>query len=147
MKAFLLLATSAALLTGCDGDATGLANMVHVRVDSIVAAPPAAIVHFSFVNLGSEAVQVGACGDRVTPIVDRRTSGEWVDFYHGGFCIAIYPMILEIGPGESVAGDVVIDEIGVYRIRGRVQDEDGDVALTPTSDVFMVDLEFPSIVP
>ncbi|MGH7480766.1 MAG: hypothetical protein ACRELV_01310 [Longimicrobiales bacterium] len=144
MSRTLLLATSAALaaalVTACDRDVTGLANMVHVRVDSIAKGSGSAIVDFTIVNFASESVLLDRCGAQFA-VVDRREDGEWRN-YMSMICTAdmvMAPFPLE--EGASISGRHTIEDNGVYRIRVEIRGDDvDDGAWSPTSDVFSVEV-------
>jgi hypothetical protein len=116
-----LLATSLAPLLGLAAchPAVPLPSPLALAVDSTAyhrrGQSPVA-VPFTLTNNGQTLVYIAQCNGSPVAVIDRWIEGNW-RFLEGGFCNGGQPSPLELPPGRSLQGVVIIYDGGAYRLR------------------------------
>ena len=119
--AHLALASAIALFSGACADSVSPGRTLHVSTTSpefvLISSSEWARVTFRTSNLGSAAVYLRRCGDRVMAAVERWESGKWVQVSGDG-CLAVNDMsAVPLQPGASRDDLRSIGERGRYRLR------------------------------
>ena len=119
------LAAAALLLAAGCSDASGPVGPdgpARVRIDRSVytlhGSEPEATVRYTVRNTTSGPITLVACSGGVDTEVQRRDANGWVPWTTNGACLASLDPVPEVvlDPGETGAGQVVLDDEGRYRL-------------------------------
>lgn len=113
----LLLGIGAA---GCAEPALSPVEEVTVQVAS-VGSSPGDRIPFAIVNRTKRRLRYPFCGSLPTTIfVDRNTSSGWQEEFSSEGCDPSLPTGVDaLAPGDSLRRILIVDEVGVYRVRFR----------------------------
>jgi len=137
------MASALALVGAACGDSVSPGSTLRVSTTSpafvLISSSELARVTFRTSNLGSAAVYLSRCGDRVVAAVERWEGGKWVQF-SGDYCLAVSDMSpVPLQPGASRDDLRTIGERGRYRLRlGTSQSPSEQPTWDAVSNVFEV---------
>jgi hypothetical protein len=121
------LAAAALLLAAACSDASGPAGAARMRTDRSVyllsGGEPEATVRFTVQNTTPGPITLVACSGGVDTEVQRREANGWVPWTTNAGCPASLdptPQVV-LAPGETAAGQVMLDEDGRYRLHTYVR--------------------------
>ena len=90
-----------------------------VVLDDVSFQPPAELhVGFTVRNAGSRVDEVGACGDRVSAVLEEKAATKW-EPVGGGLCPANLSQVpISIEPGTQIGGTLGLAGVhpGTYRV-------------------------------
>jgi hypothetical protein len=122
-----VLAVAALLLAAACSDASGPDGAARMRTDRSVyvlsGGEPEATVRFTVRNTTPGPITLVACSGGVDTEVQRREANEWVPWTTNAGCLASLdptPQMV-LAPGETAAGQVMLDKAGRYRLHTYVR--------------------------
>ena len=121
------LAATALLLAAACSDASGPAGTMRMRTDRSIyvlsGGEPEATVGFTVRNTTPGPITLVACSGGVDTEAQRRDADQWVPWTTNGGCPASLdpPPQVVLAPGETAAGQVVLDKDGRYRLHTYVR--------------------------